>query len=99
MLSISGAVTSDNPTCPVTSHTLSTGSSEFTLSDDGETFTLAMTEDANKVEDTYNYVVTTVASGGASATTSGSMTIAMQCVATLESFSGMQTIAIPESGQ
>jgi hypothetical protein len=83
VLTISGTVSSDNPTCPVTSHTMSQGSSDFSLEDDGETFTLAMTEDANKVETTYNYQVLTVASGGASATTSGSMVIAKQCVATL----------------
>ena len=84
VLSITETVTSDNPTCPVESHTLTDGSSDFSLSENGDTFTLAMTEDANKVETTYNYEITTTATGGAEAVFTGTMTIEKQCVATLE---------------
>lgn len=98
VLSISGTVTSDNPTCPVTSHTLTQGSSNFYLTETGEVFTVAMTEDANRDEAAYPYEVTTTALGSAQTTTSSTMTIEKVCVADLEEFSGDRTVAIPETG-
>lgn len=87
-LTVDSSFTSTNPTCPVTSHTLTSGSGSIILTDnaasDTPSFKLEMEESASKVSDTYSYTVTATAEGEATGTYTNTMTIGEVCSGTVE---------------
>jgi hypothetical protein len=102
---VSGQFTVSNELCPVTTQTITTGGSDFSLteatdSDGFATFTVVMDSGANAVEATHSYTITAVADGSAQSTVTGDMDIAQVCLASLESsFDSAKTFsyAVPES--
>jgi hypothetical protein len=101
-----GVVKSSNPTCPVISHELVTGS-QFTIQQDGSNFAVILNADSNKVDFNnglfddlvFAYTVETVSKGGASLGSSATMTLTKVCVAELvDSFSPSWQVEFPESG-
>jgi hypothetical protein len=83
VLSIDGEFSSSNLNCPIAEYSLLDGQDHFELSQLGQSFTVAMTDDS--VEDTYEYTVKALAEGGATSTVTGSKDIKTVCMADLVS--------------
>lgn len=95
-----GAFESSNENCPVVSHGLPVGSADFTLTDNGDEFEIIMEDASNSVEDTYTFVITAHADGGAEGSIEMETTISRVCFQGLvSSFSKSFEFDIPESGE
>lgn len=70
--SVSSTFNSLNPVCGITSYTITTGASDFDpLSIDLPDFTITLAQDKVSLLGLYEYQITAVADGGASAVVSG----------------------------
>jgi hypothetical protein len=98
-LAISSSFTSSNPACPVTTHVLLSDSDYFTLTDDGDTFDVAMTDKANAIDTEYAYMLRATADGGAIAFVTGKMMLQIACTATpVDGFRSTYSYTVPATG-
>jgi hypothetical protein len=100
VVTIEGAFTSSNPTCPVLSHALLQGADDFDMTPytgEGATFHISMQTDDNEQIDGYVYEVQATAEGGRTASIQGTADINIVCVADLvTSFEKAYSVDLPD---